>query len=112
MDGLSEDKKWAEKLSSQCGLGASFLKDVLKELSEGCFGDAATSKQVIEELTLSCHLDEKELRRFIGEVSKNCPFDAKKLKEDVLKAGGRKDKLFESMMTGSSLWTEDRGGAR
>jgi Cft2 family RNA processing exonuclease len=107
-DELSQDKKWAEKLGLQCGLSPAFLKHVLEELNESCHGDATTSKEIIEELTLSCHLDEEELRRFVGEVSKNCPFEAKKIKEEVLKAEGDKNKLWE----GARWWAQYRGGAR
>lgn len=101
-DWLSKDKKWAEKLSSECGLSAAFLQDVLDELSESCFGDAKTAKEVIEELTLSCHLDNEELKRFLNEVSQNCPADAAKIKEEVLKAEGDKTKLWK----GLELWTQ------
>jgi Cft2 family RNA processing exonuclease len=107
---LSLNEKWAKKLSSECGLSAAFLKDTLEELSESCFGDATTAKEVIEELTLSCHLDEEELKRFLGEVSKNCPTDAKRLKEEVLKAQGDKDKLWDEIRE----WADARyrGGPR
>jgi hypothetical protein len=113
VDRLDQDKKWAEKLSSQCGLSEAFLKDVLQELSESCFGDAKTSKDIIEELTLSCHLDEKELRMFLDKVSKNCPFDAEKLKEIVAKAQGSKKNLFESIdVYEGSRGPADRGGVK
>jgi hypothetical protein len=94
---LSEKKKWAEKLSSQCGLSSAFLSSVLDELSESCYGDATTSKTVIEELTLSCHMNEAELRKFIGDVSKNCPMNLKKLKDEVVKAEGKKEEAFQAI---------------
>jgi len=112
VDGLSQDNKWAEKLSSQCGLSSAFIKDVMEELSESCFGDARTSREIIEELTMSCRLNEEELRRFLEEVARNCPFDAKKLKEMVMKAEGNKHNLFDSMASEGTRSVSDRGGAR
>jgi Cft2 family RNA processing exonuclease len=109
-DKLSQNEKWAGKLSSQCGLSPALLKDVLEELSESCHGDATTSKEVIEELTLSCHLDEKELKRFVGEVSKNCPVDSEKLKEIVVNAEGNKTELFQAVYN-EGTWGH-RGGPR
>jgi hemerythrin-like domain-containing protein len=109
VDQVSQNKKWAEKLSSECGLSAAFLNDVLEELNESCYGDASTAKQVIEELTLSCHLDKEELEKFLGEVAKNCPSDAERLKEEVFKAEGDKSKLWK----GIRLWADEyRGGQR
>lgn len=110
VDELSQNEKWAGKLSSQCGLSPALLKDVLEELSESCHGDATTSKEVIEELTLSCHLDEKELKRFVNEVSKNCPVDSEKLKEVVMNAEGNKTDLFQAVYN-EGTWGH-RGGPR
>jgi hypothetical protein len=96
---LSEQKKWAEKLSSKCGgVSSAFLASALEELSESCYGDAKTSKSVIEELTLSCHMNEADLRKFISDVSKSCPMDVKKLKNEVIKAKGKKDLAFQAIM--------------
>jgi hypothetical protein len=111
-DGMTQNQKWAEKLSSQCGVSSAFLKNVMEELSESCFGDAKTSKEVIEELTLSCHLNEEELRRFISDVSKNCPVDVKKLKKEVIKAEGNKANLFETWRSEGSRWVQDRSSVR
>jgi hypothetical protein len=112
VDPLSQQKKWAEKLSTQCGLSSTFLNKAIEELSESCFGDARTSREIIEELTLSCHLDKNELSKFLGEVSKNCPFDAKKLLEMVLKAEGNKHNLLDALTAEGTRWATDRGGAR
>jgi len=109
---LSEQKKWVGKLSSQCGLSAAFLKDVLEELSESCYGDAGTSRDVIEELTSSCHLNEEELRKFVKDVSKSCPIDAKKLQAEVAKAKGKKNLAFQAIDNAGPRSVSDRGGVR
>lgn len=95
---MSEQKKWAEKLSSQCGVSSAFLASALEELSESCYGDAKTSKSVIEELALSCHMSEADLRKFISDISKSCPMDVKKLKNEVIKAKGKKDLAFQAII--------------
>jgi hypothetical protein len=95
---LSEQKKWAEKPSSQCGVSSAFLVSALEELGKSCYGDAKTSKSVIEELTLSCHMNEADLREFISDVSKSCPMDVKKLKNEVIKAKGKKDLAFQAII--------------
>ena len=109
---MSERNKWAEKLSAKCGVSDAFLKIALDELSESCYGDAKTSQEILEELTLSCHMDESEMRRFIEEVSKNCPFDAKKLRDEVAKAGGKKDNVFQSISKAGQGAGVDRTGVR
>ena len=99
---LSEKKKWAETLSSQCGVSSAFLSYAMEELSESCYGDSNTAKSVIEELTLSCHMNEADLRKFISDVSKSCPMDVKKLKAEVVKAKGKKDLAFQAIMKAGS----------
>jgi len=106
---LSEQKKWAEKLSSQCGMSSKYLASALEELSESCHGDSRTSKEVIEELVTSCGFTKDDLQRLIEKISKNCPFDIKKLKNDVLSAKGNKDTIFESV---GERPISDRGGLR
>jgi Asp-tRNA(Asn)/Glu-tRNA(Gln) amidotransferase B subunit len=105
---LSKDEKWAEELSSQCGISSAFLKRAMEEMSESCYADTKTSKDIIEELTLSCHMDKEELQKFVDEVSKNCPIDAKKLRDEVFKAEGDKNKVWQ----GAREWAQYRGGAR
>ena len=80
----------------------------MEELSESCFADAKTSKDIIEELTLSCHMNKGELQKFVDQISKNCPIDAEKLKEEIFKAEGNKDKIWQ----GAREWAQLRGGAR
>ena len=108
--GLSEQKKWAEKLSSECGLSSAFLSSVLEELGESCYGDARTSQEIIRELTLSCQMNEDELRRFVSEVSKNCPIDSKKLHNEVTKAKGKKDTAFQAIGKAGVRGVVERGG--
>jgi len=110
--GLSEQKKWAEKLSSQCGLSSAFLTSVLEELSESCYGDARTSQEIIRELTLSCQMNEGELKRFVSEVSKNCPIDSKKLHSEVAKAKGKKDTAFKAVGKVGARGVVEREGVR
>lgn len=106
---MSENKKWAEKLSDQCGMSVAFLSSRLEELSESCHGDARTAKEVIEELVTSCGFTEDDLQRLIEKISANCPFDIKKFKNDVIAAKGDKDEIFEAVGERPML---DRGGAR
>ncbi len=94
---MSEQKKWAEKLSSQCGLSPAFLKSVLEELSESCYGDSSTAKSVIEELTTSCHMTKEDLSKFIRDVAKSCPIDTKKLQSEIVKAKGKKELAFQAV---------------
>lgn len=108
----AQKEKWADKLSSQCGVSSAFLKDALKELNESCFADTKTAKDIIEELTLSCHMDEKELRKFVSEVSKNCPMDAKQLEKAVVGAKGKKDKAFQAIGKVGPRNVPEREGAR
>ena len=109
---LAQKEKWADKLSSQCGISSAFLKDALEELNESCFADTKAAKDVLEELTLSCHMDEKELKRFVSEVSRNCPIDAKKLEEAVVDAKGKKDKIFQALDEVGTRNVSERDGAR
>ena len=102
---LSEQKKWAKKLSSECGLSSTFIEQALEELSESCYGDSLTAKNIIEELTSSCHMNQDELHKFISEVSKNCPIDAKKLQKEVAKAEGNKAAAIQAINR-SSLKTQ------
>jgi hypothetical protein len=106
---LSENEKWAEKLSDQCGMSVAFLSSQLQELIESCHGDARTAKEVIEELVTSCGFTKDDLQRLIEKISKSCPFDIKKFKKDVLVAKGDKDEIFEAVGERPVL---DRGGAR
>lgn len=80
----------------------------MEELSESCYADTKTSKEIIEELTLSCHMDKTELEKFVDEISKNCPGDAKKLKEEISKAEGDRNKVWQGVRD----WAQFRGGAR
>jgi hypothetical protein len=105
---LSKDEKWADELSSQCGISSAFLKKAVEEISESCSADTQTAKDIIEELTLSCHMDKEELQKFVDEVSKSCPIDAKKLRDDVFRAEGDKNKVWQ----GTRDWATLRGGAR
>lgn len=94
---MVDNKKWAEKLRTNCGLSAEALEFALEELSESCYGDSLNSKKVIEELTKSCHFSEAELRKFVESVSKNCPIDIKKLHEEIVEAEGKKELAFAAI---------------
>ena len=109
---MSEQKKWADKLSSECGLSSAFLKSALEELSESCHGDSRTAKEVLEELTLSCHMDEQELKKFMSEVAKSCPLDEKRLKEEVIKAKGKKEIAFKAAGKAGTKESPERFGVR
>jgi hypothetical protein len=109
---LSEQKKWADKLGSECGLSSAFLKSALEELSESCHGDSRTAREVLEELTVSCHMDEQELKKFLSEVAKSCPLDEKKLREEVVKAKGKKELAFKATGKATTKDSSERFGAR
>jgi len=94
---LSEQKKWAKKLSATCGLDPKILETAMEELSESCYGDSRTAQKVIEELTMECRLNKEELSKFIKDVSKNCPIDIKKLHKEVNEAEGNKESAFEAI---------------
>jgi hypothetical protein len=90
-------EKWAQNLSSECGVEPKVLQFAMEELKETCYGDANTAKKIVEELTLSCGFKKEDLEKFIKEVSKNCPMDIKKLQEEVAKAEGEKARAFEAV---------------
>ena len=94
---MANNKKWAEKLSANCGLGSKALEFALEELSESCYGDSASAQKVIEELTTSCHFSEADLRKFIESVSKNCPIDLKKLHGEIVQSEGEKEQAFAAI---------------
>lgn len=94
---LTEDEKWAKKLSLKCGVEPRFLQLAVEEMKESCGADSKTSKEIIAELTTTCHLDKKELMEFIKEVSKNCPMDIKELHKEIQLAEGSKAKAFQAI---------------
>jgi hypothetical protein len=99
---LTEDEKWAKKLSLKCGVEPRFLQLAVEEMKESCGADSKTSKEIVAELTTTCHLDKKELMEFIKEVSKNCPMDIKELHKEIQLAEGSKDKAFQAINKGDT----------
>ena len=97
MNDVTEDEKWAKKLSLKCGVEPKFLQRAVEEIKESCGADSKTSREIIAELTTTCHLDKKELMEFVKEVAKNCPMDIMELHKEIQKAEGSKDIAFRAI---------------
>ncbi len=91
---MTENEKWAEKLSKSCDVSPKFLQSALEELSESCYGDAPKARELIAELTGACHFNADELGKFIKGVSRNCPMDMNGLRREIIKAEGKKEEIL------------------